>query len=203
MKTLFIDLPSFPFYTREQHHGTTVKNRCGRDFLYYALAYYFPDQYGPGVLTAYDLEHRGLLGISLPWYLAWTQLQFTKMPQYIATKGVRLTINGFPITSFLSFVSATLLSRMDVETALTEVEKSIDAGSAVGIDIAVGMGGLLDHVMFVYGYDADNLYIFETTETPIEYERLPGEFPHIMKLSKYEIRKRWTKFGRLWEVKME
>ena len=64
-------------------------------------------------------------------------------------------------------------------------------------------GGLLDHVMFVYGYDADNLYIFETTETPIEYERLPGEFPHIMKLSKYEIRKRWTKFGRLWEVKME
>ena len=92
---------------------------------------------------------------------------------------------------------------MDVETALTEVEKSIDAGSAVGIDIAVGMGGLLDHVMFVYGYDADNLYIFETTETPIEYERLPGEFPHIMKLSKYEIRKRWTKFGRLWEVKME
>ena len=57
MKTLFIDLPTFPFYTRERNLGKAVKNRCGRDFLYHALAYYFPEQFGHGLITAYDLEH--------------------------------------------------------------------------------------------------------------------------------------------------
>jgi len=54
--------------------------------------------------------------------------------------------------------------------------------------------------MFVYGYDDENFYVFETTRAPIEY--LPYlENPHVMKISKLEIKKRWGRFGRVWIVK--
>ncbi|KKP88325.1 MAG: hypothetical protein UR91_C0021G0012, partial [Candidatus Nomurabacteria bacterium GW2011_GWC2_35_8] len=69
-----------------------------------------------------------------------------------------------------------------------------------GVDISVGYGGLLDHVLFVYGYDAESFYVFETTETPIQYESVDTRNPQVMRISKKEIKKRWTHFGRVWNV---
>jgi hypothetical protein len=80
------------------------------------------------------------------------------------------------------------------------VESKINSGDAVGIDISIGLRGLLDHVMFVYGYDDENLYVFETTQTPITYQSISKEYPQIMRLPRSEIQKRWTKFGRVWVV---
>jgi len=38
------NLDKFGFVEREKKNGKLVKNRCGRDFLYYTLHYYFPQR---------------------------------------------------------------------------------------------------------------------------------------------------------------
>src|SRR3989344_9329517 len=201
MKNLPIDLNIFPFYKREQVRGRTIRNRCGRDFLCYSLAYYFPDKFGLGRLTAYELEHHGYFGVSVPAYLAWTQIQFLRAPKYLKELGLQIVINDRPINSFSDFVRAILFSRMDYKKAISDIEKTIDRSEVAGIDIAVGFGGLLDHVSFVHGYDTDNLYTFETTKTPIQFESIDKNHPQVMRLPKREIQKRWTRFGRVWNVK--
>ena len=62
------------------------------------------------------------------------------------------------------------------------------------------MFGLLYHVMFVYGYDNNNLYVFDTHFVEgIGYERTNlGEF--VFKLPKQKVKERWTRFGRVWNV---
>jgi hypothetical protein len=200
MKTLPLNLSTFPFYIREVVSGKYIRNRCGRDFLYTALAYYYPEQYGVGKISAYDLEHKGLLGISVPALFAWTQIQFLKAADYLHAQGLQLEINNRKISLFKDFVQAIIFSRASFEDALRTIEKSVDAGIASGVDISVGFGGLLDHVMFVYGYDETYLYVIETTKTPIRYEKISEKYPHVMKLPKEEIKKRWTRFGRVWKV---
>lgn len=199
MKHLGIDLGTFPFYSREINNGKVVKNRCGRDFLYYALAYYRPERHGQEN-NAFDLEHKGSFGIRVPAWLAWTQIQFLKVPSYLEKENLTLKINGLTIFSFADFVKAILFSRINLNQALLNIEKAVDGGRASGIDISIGIGGLLDHVMFVYGYDEESLYVFETTETPIKYESVSKEYPKVMKLPKSEIKRRWTRFGRVWEI---
>ena len=200
MKNLPIDLNSFEFFEREKVSGKAVKNRCGRDFLFYALAYYFPGKFGMGKLTAYDLEHNGYFGISVPAYLAWAQIQFLRMPDYLRKQGLQLSINDRKIDSFTNFVSSILFSRISFDKAITNIEDIIDKSEVAGVDISIGYRGLLDHVLFVYGYDADNLYVFETTITPIQYARVSEEHKQMMKISKNEIKNRWTNFGRVWHV---
>lgn len=200
MKNLPIDLNTFPFYEREFSGGKLVRNRCGRDFIYNCLAYYFPKEFGVGMLDARDLERGGYLGVSVPALFAWTQIQFFRLPNYLREKGLVLSINGNRINFFSEFFRSILFSKMSFVNAMVSVEKAIDEGVAVGIDISVGFGGLLDHVLFVYGYDEENLYVFETTQTPIKYESV-SQFPHVMKLSKTEVRSRWTRFGRVWIVR--
>ena len=200
MRHLDIDLNTFPFYTREIIDGKVVKNRCGRDFIYYSLVYHRPDHHGQEN-NAFDLEHNKSFGVSVPAWLAWTQVQFLRVTTYLKKERLILSINGQSIFSFISFVKAILLSRVSLDKALLDIERAIDEGYAAGIDISIGMGGLLDHVMFVYGYDKENLYIFETTRTPINYESISNTYPQVMKLPKTEIKKRWTRFGRVWNIK--
>ncbi|OGI97029.1 hypothetical protein A3A11_01850 [Candidatus Nomurabacteria bacterium RIFCSPLOWO2_01_FULL_43_15] len=200
MKNLPINLETFAFYEREKFHGKTVKNRCGRDFLFYALAFYFPEKFGQNKLTAYDLEHRGYLGISVPSYLAWILIQFSRAPEYLKKLGLQLIINDYKINSFFDFARAVLFSRIAYDKAMRNIEKIVDGNEVAGLDIAVSYGGLLNHVLFVYGYDAGNFYVFETTKAPIQYESINKEYKEVMRISRDEIKKRWTRFGRVWEV---
>ena len=81
------------------------------------------------------------------------------------------------------------------------MEECIDQNIACGIDISLGLGGLLDHIVFVYGYDDTHLYVADTHETQaLGYEAMPTA-PFLFKLAKTEIEKRWTRFGRVWVVK--
>lgn len=200
MKNLLINLDNFPFFKRERVNGKDVRNRCGRDFLFYALAFYFPDKFGTDKITAHNLEHQGYFGISVPAYLAWTQIQFFKVPKYFEKLGLQLAINNHQIKSFRDFARAILFSRMSYENAIANIEKAVDMGRVAGVDISVGFWGLLDHVLFVYGYDAENIYVFETTSTPIQYQNIDQKYQQLMRLSKDEIKKRWTKFGRVWNI---
>lgn len=54
--------------------------------------------------------------------------------------------------------------------------------------------------MFVYGYDKENLYIFDTLKTKIEYQNHDYKNKHIYKLPKSIVKARWSIFGRIWEI---
>lgn len=182
--------------------GKTVTNRCGRDFLYYGLHYYFPSKFNPAHLNPLEIERRGLFGLQLPSWLMWTQLQFMRLPGYLASNGITLVMNGREIRSFPRLVAAILFSRVSYKQAIQDIERAVDEGRAVGVDISLGYGGLLDHVMFVYGYDSDNLYVCDTHQVPIlEYTKLTTDNRYFMKLPKAVVRKRWTRFNRVWELK--
>ncbi len=200
MKHLPIDPSTFPFYSREKERGKVLANRCGRDFLYYALCFYYPQEFGAGKLTPLEIDAQKLFGIPLPASLAWLQIQFWKVPSYLARRGLGFLINKKTIKSFFDFVRSILFSRISVVHAIKFLEQGIDRGHVVGIDIAIGRGGLLDHVMFVYGYDAENFYVFDTVRAPIEYEQTTNDSRLIMKLPKKIVEARWTRFGRIWEV---
>lgn len=201
MKTLPININNFGFVKREVEKGKFVRNRCGRDFLYYALHYYLPSRFNENINSPLDIERRKIFGMRVPSSLAWLQLQFYKVPRLLKQLSLQLIINDRVINSFFAFIIATMPKRMvPVDSAIKKCEDAVNDGKVSGIDISLGFGGLLDHVMFVYGYDEDNLYVFDTHKVEgLEYEQLSGE-KMIMKLPKSVIKKRWTGCGRVWIV---
>ncbi|OHA26797.1 MAG: hypothetical protein A3C06_01515 [Candidatus Taylorbacteria bacterium RIFCSPHIGHO2_02_FULL_46_13] len=201
MKTLPIELNAFPFYTREKSNEKQLKNRCGRDFIYYALCYYHPDTFGNAGITPIEIDRRKLFGFPVPSWLAWTQIQFYKIASFLRKNELKLSINNINVNSFFDFLNCTLFSRSTFEHAIQKIEKGISSGTAMGIDIKVGAGGLLDHVMFVYGYDEENLYVFDTVKAPLDYTRITTDNRMYMKLAKEEVKRRWTRFGRVWEIR--
>lgn len=88
--TLSINLDRFGFVNREKSGGKILKNRCGRDFLYYALHYLFPETYNPNALNPEEIERRRLFGARVPSWLAWLQAQFIKLPSFLTGIGAEL-----------------------------------------------------------------------------------------------------------------
>ena|SRR3989338_2701297 len=200
MKTLAKNLDAISLFEREKFGGKYVRNKCGRDFLYYALNYYYPEEFNNLTNNPLQIEQKGLFGTPVPAWLAWTQIQFRKVPELLQTRNLQLSINNRGILSYADFVKATLFSRMSFSEALREIEKSVDNDTVSGIDISIGLGGLLDHVMFVYGYDAENVYVIDTHKVkPLNYKEIE-ENKLLFALPVEEVRKRWTRFGRVWKV---
>lgn len=201
MKTLKKSLQDFSFFEREKVRGKTVGNKCGRDFLYYSLNFYFPEEFNNTVNNPEVIDKLKLFGIPTSSSFAWTQIQFANIASFLNKKGLKLNINDQEIKGYLSFVCANLFSRTECNVAIKEVECAINSNAAVGIDISLGMSGLLDHVLFVYGYDDDNFYVFDTHRVSrLEYEPMDGS-NFYYRLSKKVIKDRWTSFGRFWSVK--
>ena len=201
MKTLPKPIEQIGFVEREKDNGKSVKNKCGRDFLYYALNYYLPEKFNPQELSPTAIERKKLFGLHLPSGLMWTQLQFLKLPSFLRQNGLVLSINNRKIDSFISFFVAILFSRLYISDALQKVEEAVNKGKVSGIDIGLKFGGLLDHIIFVYGYDEEALYVLDTHKVPmLEYTKLTDDNRHFMKLPKEVIKKRWTRFGRVWEM---
>lgn len=195
------DISQFSFVSRERCRGRAVANKCGRDFLYFALNFYHPTVFNREGFPPEIMDKKKLLGWSVPAWMAWTQLQFLWMPQALKRYGVALVINHTHIGGFMTFVRAILFSRLTVAEALRMVESAVDRNQVTGIDISLGYGGLLDHVLFVYGYDDENLYVFDThTVSRLEYYPYENH-PHVFVLPKSVVRKRWTRFGRVWCVR--
>lgn len=202
MRTLNINLEKFGFVEREKINSQSITNRCGRDFAYYCLHYYYPNKFNPQSLNPIEIENKYLFGLQLPSWLMWTQLQFIKLPKYLKENNLKLFINGKSIDSFFDFVIAILFSPMTYADGMTRIERSVDEGTSVGVDIGLGYYGLLDHVMFVYGYDEDNLYVFDTNKVQsLEYYKIGTDNKFHMRLPKSAIKKRWGIFGRVWELR--
>jgi hypothetical protein len=204
MKSLSVNLETFGFVEREERNGKPVFFRCGRDFLYYALTYYKPERFSPTGFYPEKIEHEGVFGLRMPWWMMWSGLQFTKVPRVLKQNGLYLTINGKKIENHLDFLLAFVLpKKFSADYALSEVETHVNQGKVSAIDISISMFGLVDHVLFIYGYDDENLFVFDTLKLPaLEYEKQTNENDgrFIMKLSKEIIRKRWSRWGRVWAV---
>ncbi len=203
-KTLPIDLDTFGFVEREFVNGKRLKNQCGRDFFYYTLTYYHPELFSPSGLNPQKISERGIFGLRMPLGLIWTGLSFRKIPKLLRSHGLRLSLNSRAVRGYISLLLGILpLRPQSFEKGIRDVEEAIDRQCAVGIDIAISLGGLGDHVMFVYGYDEENLYVFDTHQAfwP-DYDKLTpaGDNRFVMKLPKSVIKKRWTIFNRVWLV---
>jgi len=189
---------------REKVGGKIVSNRCGRDFFYYALNFYSPGLHNPHRLNPEIIECSGLFGNALPSWLIWTGLSFRKAPDYFKSQDLAIHINGRTINSYRDFILATILPRPQSFTrGIEQITQAIDQGEVCGIDIDISLWGLVDHLMFVYGYDDENLYVFDTHQVPtLEYEKLtPSDDPRfIMKLPKFVIKDRWSQFNRVWLI---
>jgi hypothetical protein len=202
MRTLTTNLADISFVSREMRGGRVVGNKCGRDFLYYGLHYYFPDLFSADGISPTVMEQQSLLGPAVPTWLAWTMVQFMSAPRYLHSQGIRWYINNRLITNYRTLVSAIMCSRITYEAALRDIKCAINANEVVGIDLSLGWGGLLDHVLFVYGYDDEVLYVFDTHQVPgLEYEPICPDV--YFALPKSVIRKRWTRFGRVWRLQRD
>lgn len=208
MNLIFTHLPrpieSVGFVEREKHGGKTVANKCGRDFFYYALNYYRPDLHNASHGNPTDIEKDGMFGLRVPGWLVWTFLSFCKVPRYFASLGLELSINSRKVNTFPQLVRAALSKAYSANEVLRIIERAVNGGVVSGIDVSIALGGLIDHVMFVYGYDADNLYVFDThCVRGLEYEKLTpeGDMRYIMRLPKSVIRARWSRFNRVWVVR--
>src|SRR3989344_2875901 len=202
--SLPIDFENCGFAQREKVGEKLVIFRCGRDFLYYALHYYKSAKYNTKNFPPKKIEDEGILGMRLPWWLMWTTLQFNKLPSLLVEEQIELKINNTFITNYLSFFKAFIApKKISTEEAIKVVEKAIDQHEVSGIDISLGLFGLVDHVIFVFAYDVDNFYVFDTQKLQkLEYEKITSrnDFRFIMKLPKDIVRKRWSRFGRVWVI---
>lgn len=205
MKNLPINLNTFGFVEREKNNsGKYILNRCGRDFLYYALHYFYPKKYNQSVNNPQYIQKHNIFGLSVyPWF-AWTLLQFVYVPKLLIKHDLELFINNKQIKSFFDFYKTILKPSKIVATQrIKEIELAIDSGFISGINISIGLKNLFfDHIMMVYGYDENNLYVFDTHQVPcLEYEKITKDNRFLMKLPKLIVQKRWSLFGRVWIIK--
>jgi hypothetical protein len=201
MINLPIDLDKFGFVEREKMNGVFVKYKCGRDFIYYALHFFLPSVFNAQSNNPTEIDKGGLFGVSLPFWGAWTQLQFLTTPALLRKYDLQLRINKRDINTFFDFVSAILFSKMEYSKAVSLMEQSVSSGHVVGMDIALRFSGLEDHVMFVYGYDEMYWYVFDTHEVKgLGYEKMTNDTRYLMKISRDEVQSRWRRFSRVWEV---
>ncbi len=203
-----INLETFGFVQREKHKGLSVRNKCGRDFLYYALHYYLPERFNKSINNPEQIDYQNMFGANFKGksstFLAWTQLQFYKMPDFLRSLGLGLEINNVKVSGFFKLIQSLLFPWMKFDDAVALIQNRVKEGKVTGVDIALKYSGLLDHVMFVYGYDEDSLYVFDTHQIPsLEYIKLTDNDNFYMKLPKSVIQKRWKRFSRVWMVNLD
>lgn len=196
---LFID--TFGFVEREKCHGEFVKYKCGRDFLYYTFHFFLPDLFNQYLNNPEEIDRKRLFGMPMFAMCAWTQLQFCSVPKVLKQYGLHLRINKKGINTFFDFFTAILFSKIQYTEAVSLMEKSIASGVVVGMDIAMRFAGLEDHVVFVYGYDSEYWYVFDTHVVDgLGYEKMMDGKRYYMRISRDEVRRRWKRFSRVWEV---
>lgn len=203
MKHLPIKLSDWEFVSREKtSNGKTVPFRCGRDFIYYALHYYQPQLFNRATGGPQAIE-KMCFGHTLPTFLLFSAFHLKQLPKLLTRNGLLLRINGQPVRTWWQLIRQlyrkSVVSRSELDQA---VASSISRGTVLGIDISIIWLGLVDHVLFVYGYDDDNYYVFDTLQLPyLPYTRL-AEAPETfyMKLPKQAVYDRLRPISRVWTV---
>lgn len=200
---LKIDLNRFDFVGREMVDGHMVKNRCGRDFLYYVLHFLYPDEYNFTKNNPVALERNHTLGYPVEATYVWTGLSLMNVPKLLKTLKKRLLINTVNTSSFPKLIKALWWpKRITYKEGVNIMEEEIRNGNPVGIDIGVAAKGLMDHVMFAYGFDEESIYVFDTHKVPqLSYQKITADDRFIMCLPRTTVENGWTRFARIWVVK--
>lgn len=204
-KHLPINLSTFGFVEREEIKGKKLIFQCWRDFAYYALHYYYPEKFNRENLNPLEIRSKGIFGIkNLPVWLIWTGLSFYKVPQLFSNLKLSLSVNGMRVKSYFSFIFSLLPFKIISPEKIIEItQKAVDDGKVAGLDVNVRLFGLVDHVMFVYGYDEENFYVLDTNNViGLEYEKITpeGDNRFIMKFPKSLLKRKLTIFNRVWVV---
>ncbi|MBY0110791.1 hypothetical protein K2Y00_02200 [Patescibacteria group bacterium] len=200
--TLKRPLDSMGFVERESRNGKQLHFKCQRDFLYYCLNFYYPETFNPSAINPQEIDCQKLFGTPVPKYLAWTQTQFFHAPAFLKKHGLALYINDKKVSSYFDLMYQLLFSRLSYEKAMGMLEMQIQNNVATAIDIPISKTQfvLFDHVMFVYGYDEEYLYVLDTLTVPgLAYERVRDDV-HYFRLLRALVKKNWCEFGRVWRV---
>lgn len=199
-----IDTETFGFFHREHHYGREVQNRCMRDFLCYSLEYYVPEHFGPDSISPKIVEKKNLFGLKLPENFMWTGLHLKYVPTLLSTYGLKLKINNKLVPSWWVCFTCLVNPRpISVDHAISILEHCVDNGKTSAIDVTFKKYGVDNHVMFVFGYDDDNFYVFDTHYVDdIGYTKVTGHNDRrmIMRLPKEKVREKWTRRARVWVV---
>ena len=131
----------FGFVEREKINRTFLKNRCGRDFLYYALHYYYPEDFNSHHNNPEEIEAKRLFGKSVPAVFAWSQLQFISLPKFLRSKSLSLKISNRQINSFKDFFNAILFSRITYPFSLPIIQNLPDIIFSHQVTFIVGENG--------------------------------------------------------------
>ncbi len=135
----------------------------------------------------------------------WTGLQFTKIHKLFSKLKIDFSINDVLIRNHTDFLRMFVAPRsISYIEAIKKIKKAIDHKNAVGVDLSLGLFGLFDHVMFVFAYDDGCVYVIDSHDVKsLGYEKITSKDDdrYIMKLPYEEIKKRWTRFGRVWILK--
>lgn len=167
--------------------------------MYIALNFYDDKKFNN--IKNYPVELEKKFGIRVNPLLSFTMLQFKDLIKFLTKENYNLSINRKSVTSFRDFIKQIIFSKISFHQAIDEIKKSIDNNVACGIDVPIKYKGLLDHVMFVYGYDEDNLFVIDTRKVKyLNYSHWQKQ-QFLFRISLEEIENRWTRFGRVWIVK--
>ncbi len=195
----------FGFVEREKFDGKSLPNQCGRDFLYYCLTYYRPDLHNASVGNPEQIREKRIFGYKLHPSITAGMYGFVHAVSYFKSLKLTIEVNSKTLYSFFDFILSMLFFKpMKFKDAMSQIESCIDSGVACGIDLSAGFGGMLSHVMFVYGYDDSFIYVFDTHKIhQLGYEKITPETDRrfIMKISRNETRQRWTRFNHVWIVR--
>jgi len=198
--SLLKNLVEISFVEREKKNGKYLKNRCGRDFLYYSLNYIYPNEFNSKINNPVQIERKRLFGWKMPAVLAWTQLQFVHLPEFLKSKNLELSINKREINTYYDLFDAILYSRIKFDESIKIIENRIKENKIVGLDIPLKFKGLLDHVLFVYAFDDKYLYVCDTRKVSgLNYEKIASH-NYFMKISRDEVKNKWNTFARVWKI---
>lgn len=203
MKHLPIAVSDWEFVSREKDsQGKPVIFRCGRDFIYYALHYYRPQLFNQATGGPQAIEHT-IWGYHVPSFLLWTTFHLKQLPQLLRNNQLLLHINGQPVSSWWQLIRLIFRkSTLTAEALDDAVASHISRSMVIGIDFSIKWFGLVDHVLFVYGYDDNYYYVFDTLQLPdLPYEKIPNETNMFyMKLPKQAVYERLQPISRIWTV---
>src|SRR3989344_3906403 len=141
MRNLAINLETFGFIERERLSDGKIKIfRCGRDFLYYAFNYYYPEKFNPEINNPEKLEQSHAFGLPIPFWLYFTSLQFIYVPKFLAENNLKLLINDKQINSFFDFFIAMAKPiKISVVERIKQIENAIDNNFVSGINFSFGL----------------------------------------------------------------
>ena len=176
--SLVINPDTFTLVDREEStDGYIVPNKCGRDFLFYALQFFRPKEFGCSCMYEhpYDLEPR--LGMMVSSRFAWTCLQFYSTPKFLKQRNLYWYINKKPIESCIDVLRMSILGicTNPLFTFDSEIKTSLNNNEVVGIHFCYEYLRR-SHVMFVAGIDDDYLYVCDThavVNLPFSIQQIP------------------------------